>query len=412
MANKTGEGIPIPSVIDPPESMAVTLCVPKNTEHLAAFFGALYQLTIWTSWQRNGTNEGKQVADVWWRYFLSWDQSISDTECEDGMSNCCVEPQVTRRVNPETGLIEQSVNGGASWSPAAGTLSSYIVEPIPPVTSGVAGTKCDAATNLSGQVDAWIEQVTNDFDTATSLLEFALAVLTAVLTAVVTLVTAATLTAAEALFMATLGAALTAAWGAGKTVFTSYWTTEIKDGIFCDAYCNIGENGSFTDVQFSNFWADCNRHMPASPAKMLFMGFLSSVGRQGVNAMAATGMAADSDCDDCNCDDCPTRPYVAPGGGTEISWEECTLTASSFPDGSYHSIYIWFDNPVAPYDPNACGTVTSYNVVSGSGVAIGYNDCVTGDNHLPPQLLPTGAISQLWFSASAPFTVEIYVGAP
>ena len=62
-----GEGIPIPDVIDPPESMRVTLCIPKNRDHSAAFFGALYQLTIWSSWQENGTTDGRDLAAVWWR---------------------------------------------------------------------------------------------------------------------------------------------------------------------------------------------------------------------------------------------------------------------------------------------------------------------------------------------------------
>lgn len=409
MANKEGEGIPIPSVIDPPESMAVTLCVPKNTEHLAAFFGALYQLTVWTSWQRNGTNEGKQVADVWWRYFLSWDQSINDIDCEDGMSDCCTEPAITRRVNPTTGLIEQSTNGGATWTPAAGGINSYIVEPVPPVTSGVAANRCDAATNLSGQVQVWIDQVTNDFDTATTLLEFATAVLTAILAAVLTILSAGTLTAVEALVLPTIAAALTAAWGAGKAVFVAYWTTEIKDKILCAALCNIGDDGSFTDAQFSGFWGDVNSDLPPSPAKMLFMGFLSSVGRQGVNAMAASGMSADADCNDCTeCLTCPEkwhmRSDLADFARIDEVGEDYIICSAFAPLGGGGGYYI----VVQTGNPDNCCLFVSYEIISGGSIGFAGIDC--GQTSSPGFGIWTGhCINELLANSAAPFQIKLFL---
>jgi len=303
MTGAFGDGIPIPDVIDPPDSMPMTLCIPKNRDHMAAFFGALYQLTVWNSWQQDGTQHGKELAAVWWRYYLSWDRSMNDLECEDGMKDCCTDPAIILRVNPDTGNVEQSTDGGTTWTPQAGNLQSVIVMPVPPVTNGVANTKCDAASNVKGQVDVWIDQVSNDFDTATSLTEFATAVLIAILAAVLTVISAGALTPLEALVLPTLGAALAAAWGAGKVVFDAYWTTANRDQVFCAAVCTIGDDGSFTDAQFTAFWQRCNAHLPASPAKMLFMGFLSSVGRSGLCAMAASGTSADSDCSDCSCDD-------------------------------------------------------------------------------------------------------------
>jgi len=126
-----------------------------------------------------------------------------------------------------------------------------------------------------------------------------------------------------------LGAALAAAWGAGKVVFDNYWTTENKDIVFCAAVCTIGDDGSFTDAQFSEFWNRCNSDLPPSPAKMLFMGFLSSVGKQGLNAMAASGTSADSDCSDCSCPDCPdgcTVEWTFFGVTDVVKVSDCTYT--------------------------------------------------------------------------------------
>jgi len=311
MAKKTREGWQIPDVIDPPESMSVTICIPKNVVHMKAFWGALWELTFWNKWMEDDAHSGTEVASVWRRYFLSWKRSMSDLpDCEDGMGNCCVDGQIITRVNPTTGRIEQSADNGATWQPAKNTLEDVIVRPVPPVTSGVAGTKCDAATNLSVQVDGWIDQVSNDFTTAQSLVEFATAVFEAILAAVLVILSAGVLTPIQALIIPMIGAALAAAWGAGRTAFDAYWTTEIKDQILCAAYCSIGEDGSFTDAGFAEFWSKVNTDLPPSPAKMLFMGFLSSVGVSGVNAMAASGMSADSDCADCDCETCDPTSFI------------------------------------------------------------------------------------------------------
>jgi len=260
------------------------------------------------------------------------------------MSCCCDDKAKIFRINPTTGNVEQSTDNGTTWDPAAGGIQSVIVQPVPPVTSGVAGTKCDAATNVAGQVDVWIDQVSNDFTTAVSLLEFAIAVLGAILAAVLVVLSAGALTPLEALVLPTLGAALAAAWGAGKAVFDAYWTTEVKDKILCAAFCNIGDDGSFSDAQFSAFWNQVNADLPPSPAKMLFMGFLSSVGVAGLNAMAASGMAADADCSDCTeCLECEIDNWACSfwyGGdyltspstgtfGTEIARDATSITIQS-----------------------------------------------------------------------------------
>lgn len=363
------EGWELPDVIDPPESMEVTICIPKNVTHMKAFWGALLELTFWNNWQPDPEHKGTLVARVWYRYFLSWQRSMNELpDCEGGMAQCCVPPQITLRINPATGNVEQSPDGGNTWSPAAGGFQSVIVEPVPPVTSGVAATKCDAATNVSGQVQVWIDQVSNDFTTAVTLLDFGLAVIAAVAAAVLTVLTGGALAPVEALALAALGAALTAAWGAGKAVFDAYWTTEIKDQILCAAFCNIGEDGSFSEAQFSAFWNKVNSQLPPSPAKMLFMGFLSSVGKQGLNAMAASGMSADADCEDCVCsidcvvDDWAVKVFNGTPMGTIDSVGDNYIigTLTLHPDFGQYVFQIQ-----APTD-SACCVIDSIEVLSGA----------------------------------------------
>lgn len=406
MANPFGDGIPIPDVIDPPESMSMTLCIPKNRDHMSAFFGALYQLTVWNSWQQNGTQDGKELAAVWWRYYLSWNRQMSDIECEDGMSDCCTEQAIIRRVNPETGLLEQSTNGGSTWTPAAGGLPSYIVQPVPPITSGVAATKCDAATNVREQVSQWVTQVSNDFDTATTLLQFAELVVLAIVGAVLTILSAGALTAVEAAILAALAGALYAAWGAGKAVFDAYWVAEKLDIVLCAALCAIGDDGSFTDAQFSELWNKCNVDLPPSPAKMLFMGFLSSVGSAGLNSMAASGFSADADCSDCECSDF-MRLWVTPTGGTQVSWDGQFLVAEPVFAAGIYQLYVQTSEFNEDRPLGLCGHMLM-TVVSGAvdGLAAPW-PCGSDTPVTPVAPIESYCANRVLWRSSVPFVASI-----
>lgn len=415
MAENENKGIPIPDVIDPPESMSVTLCVPKNRDHLAAFFGALYSLTEWNSWQQNGTTDGKELAAVWWRYFLSWNRNMTDIECEDGMGKCCVDPQIIKRINPTTGQVEQSSDGGSTWTPASDGWPTVIVQPVPPVASGVAATKCDAATNVSGQVQVWIDHVVNDFDTATTLLEFGLALVAAIAAAVLAVLTDGLTIPLIAPTMAALGAALAAVWALGKTAFQDYWTTENKDAIFCAAVCNIGDDGSFTDAQFSAFWNKCNAELPPSPAKMLFIGFLSSVGAPGLNAMAASGSSADGDCSECNCDgDCGQDWIPYAGFGANMTTGEDGVGKYIQGDGELHSgVYYLIIHSLGGAN-DCCDLQQNRDGDGGAavGVSMLYNPCGTIDDgtHFVNFTTPVSC-NAVQIQGSAPFTSRIYFTA-
>lgn len=347
------QNFPIPAVIDPPKQ-CLCIQIPNHPDWKRVIAGCLFELSYWFNWERTGDNSGAQCAAVWKQVYSSIDWS--------DMSCCCDQPVLIYRINPDTGNVEQSSDGGTTWTPAAGGLQSVIVQPVPPVTSGVAGTKCDAATNVAGQVQVWIDQVSNDFTTAVTILEFATAVLEAILVAVVTILSAGTLTAAEALVLPTIAAALYAAWGAGKTVFDDYWTTDIKTKILCAAYCNISDDGSFTDAQFSAFWNKVNADLPAGPPKMLFMGFLSSVGAAGLNAMAATGSSADSDCSDCDCNPCadPCEIEWTFFGVTDIvKIDDCHYTMTT--TGVGHFAFTSGDQDLCCYFNNNVGFLGTWS---------------------------------------------------
>ncbi len=57
--------IPLPSNLAPDIFKCLPFNVPDDQEYIGMFFGALYQLTVWSSYDIDGTLAGKTVADVW-----------------------------------------------------------------------------------------------------------------------------------------------------------------------------------------------------------------------------------------------------------------------------------------------------------------------------------------------------------
>lgn len=334
------------------------VCIEINKQWIPYLIGMVWPARYPEYW--GGTLEQNRQARGDVRNLIN--QLMDVGECMPP-NYCCDDPYIIKRIDPETGQVQQSNDNGVTWSPATGGIPSYVVQPVPPVTSGVAGTKCDAATNLRTQCQAWVDQVSNDFDTAESLVAFGAAVLTAILAAVFAVLSLGALTAVEALVIPTIAAALSAAWAAGKAAFDDYWDGDALDIVLCAAYCNIGEDGSFTDAQFSAFWNECNTELPPNPAKMLFMGFLSSVSTAGVNTMAASGLSSDADCYDCGCDDCEGPAPQTSGFSTIIDFdpETCLWTFASIDSPIYAGEqFLGFDFG------EGCGVVTDLTLVSGT----------------------------------------------
>ncbi len=314
--------VPVTHVTDEP-----TICIPVNVDWIPAVLAMVSPARYPEFWAGTLSENRRARLEVQNLIYLISNGGFCD------MATCCTPPYIIQRINPETGMVEISTNNGDSWQPKPDGLPTVIVEPAPPVDNGVAATKCDAAQNAETQIEGWITHVTNDFDTAVDIFAFGSAVIAAIADAVLLILSAGTLTLIEAEIITAIGAAITGAWLAGKTIFSNYWTDDVKHQILCSLFNNIGDNGSFTDAQFSAFWADMNLHLPGAIAKMLFMGFMSSIGRQGLNAMAASGNSSGSDCVSCtpDCEDKFTWPTSTFGanGTVVIDNTEHSITAEA-----------------------------------------------------------------------------------
>jgi hypothetical protein len=347
MAKTTGDGIPIPDVIDPPESMQMTLCIPKNRDHMAAFFGALYQLTVWQSWQEDAAHNGTLVAQVWWRYFLSWNRSMNDLDCEDGMAKCCVPNPELKRIDPETERPQISYDNGATWQQSPDDTQNQITLLPPIVRSGSPSTKCDAATNAIQHINELITATGENLTTASDVFTLALAVAEALLALFLIIISAGTLTAPVVAVATAIWAAATGVFALGIDGYNAYWTTDKQDLIFCKIVCNIGENGQFTEAQYQTFRAEIKAALPASPAFDIIMTAINVGGAVGLSQMASYGSWATADCASCACGDCDLDLWTVQYG-TIVTRDAGHITASATIEGDGFYYFIAY-SPSAEY---------------------------------------------------------------
>jgi len=307
------------------------VCVQINQSWIPYIIGLLRPAKFpeyWSGTLAENRNARRDVQNLIYQF-----QNRED--CGDMASNqdCCIDIQVLTQVNVDTGNIEISIDNGLTWQPKGGTVKTFIPNPVPPVTSGVSANKCDAATNGMAQFQYWIDHTSDAFDIAVTLLEFAILVAGIIANAVLLIVTGGGITAFEAAIFEVLGAALAAVWAGGKTLFANYWTVEVKDNLVCALYCHIGEDGSFTEAQFQAFRRNIRDVMPAGAAKTLFLGFIDSVSRQGLNSMCASGATGDADCSDCSCNCNWNNWEIWIGGGTILTQTSSHIIVQGYDRG-------------------------------------------------------------------------------
>lgn len=407
MAKKDKGGIPTPNVIDPPETMEMTLCIPRNKDHMMAFFGALWELTMWDSWQPDEAHTGKELASVWYRYWTSWDRTMNELECEDGMAKCCTPNPELRRIDPETGRPQISYDNGVTWQASPDDVQSQITLLPPLVNVGGSKTKCDAATNASEHVNELITATGENLTAASNVFALAIGIAEAILALFLILISAGTLTAPVTAVATAIWAAATSLFAMGITAYNAYWTVDKTDAILCAIYCNIGENGQFTEEQYQAFRAKVKAVLPSSPALDIVLTSINAGGAVGMSQMASYGNAAEADCSSCLCGGCATfwvdkldSGYTY---GTIIEQtDEYVIVECHAPNvnGKYYgNIYT--------VDPDACCYLTDANIEVIEGTmtdGASWSDC--GSFSLVGGLFGERCVNWLQPLSTVPFTIK------
>jgi len=283
MSGKDG-GWALPETINPENEICVTLNIPDEPRYIAAFWGALYELTYWNNWQRDPDHKGAQVAAVWksiWLYY-SGIQGDCDAMC------CCPEP--LKRVLPD-GTVQTSTDGGLTWqnTPSADPRETSIL--FPPLPGEDGATKaCKAAENIVGMFQSNVEQFIDDLGVLTSIA----AVAAAVTSVIVIVLSGGTLLPA----VTALAAALTRAGASG---IAAAFTSEVWERLNCNIYCVMGEDGRLEQADLTAIKAKVNEDESGVAAEIL-NHLIDNYGIVGMNNLATLqGEGTGETCTECEC---------------------------------------------------------------------------------------------------------------
>jgi len=329
--------------------------------------------------------------------------SGTEGDCDD--MACCEPEPVLKRINEDTGRPQVSYDGGETWQPDPDD-PQYAVMQLPSIVTGDT-TKCDAASNALQHFTDVVNWSSSNIATAGTVYALGVAVATVLIEIMLLVVTGG----ASLVLVPTIAAMLmgvgTQVFELGQEGFDAYWDSDAFDIVLCALYCNIGEDGKFTEDQYQSWRTQVNSELPSSPARDFVMTTVNAGGAAGLSNMASYGGAADSDCSECPCAPCEMVLLGPPGAPVFEDLGDNTYRATSFIDGGSHVVYVWFNNFTGSYNVDLCGKIISRTIVSGAIDDIGgINLCTTGiyvENGDPS----INCCCQVFLNSNEPFVVDL-----
>jgi hypothetical protein len=140
---------------------------------------------------------------------------------------------------------------------------------------------------------------------------------------------------------------------------------------------------------------------------MLFMGFLSSVGTSGMNAMAATGMSADADCGDCDCGLCSLDNWdIYPGGDHDYGFitardNETGVITGTSADHTLSGQYFFI---MQTGDDEECCQILDIKI---DGVSVPFTGIKCSETFPVIPVIIGDCVHLLQYQSFDPFTVEV-----
>lgn len=295
MTSKTQKngGWILPAELTGYDLLCVQLKIPDEIHYRAAFSAALQSLCYWWNWEHtytHGDTRGGQAA-MYWRDIIDTYLCVENDPGSNGLGCGCGCKKPTNQRYTADGILEQSFDGGTTWE--RDTSDPRFNSPLYPPMSGSDGTdkRCLAAASAAKYIDREIVQKMNETDAAADLLLLIAA-------AVAILITGFT---AAPLVIALISQVIAFGVDATKAAFTS----GVWDTFRCILYCNMNDDGSFTEAQWQEIKTEIFDQLGSSIAGTFLRDTVNAFGPAGLTNAGRSGSATTADCSDCT--DCPTE---------------------------------------------------------------------------------------------------------
>lgn len=391
----------LPETVNP-DRICMSVNVPNDPYHIAAFRGALLTLASATNWANDSEHTAKDVAAVWDEIY----QEVSD----------CIMSLMDVRQNEEMPCKLEKTEDGETWEQWAdlqlcspririskgklqwfngtswgdlpnGGDERYDGESEPQWTDPPAGQDgaCLAAENLIASYVTMLTQTKAGLD--------AVATISGIVDIVAGYIGTQTLFP-PALIVLNISIAVGSLAALGSGAIDDLIDSPNVDVLKCIIKCHAGSDGAFTASEFDNIQDDIDDQI-TDPEKLIMKEWLNGYGPVGMTRAAAANGIMEGDCTDCDCG-CDT-PVLETFGGfdCEIIKTGCHYKILSVPNSTDNAQIIVFRNA----DIGVNFNITNITLSEPSGFSVYYNG--TGDPHVNVGIVgPLFQVGVEWFPES------------
>lgn len=364
-------------------------CLTKG--QVRAIMGMVEQWGWDTRWYSPSDEEISQVAIDKFSADLSWRLSMG----------CCGDGQdiVLQRLNPDTGMLEFSTDGGATWNTSGNDPRVGGIMQPPPITTGVSATKCDAATNAKNKILSIVLQMIAARATDASNSELG----TIAATILAGIFGSPVIGAIVAIF----GGVITLLIEADLETLTAAFDTTTATQLLCLLLANIEDDGSFSADGYAAVMSGLAA-VTNTTAQSVLRGIIGGLHEEGLTNCSALGLSSGSVCSECECD---LSLWGLLSNGSEVSRDEVSITIDGTLSGGFY--YMDLSNHPTDWDSHTdysedCCRWT-WEVNSGVLTETLYVPC--GDNYADGLIgigaQPTELANLLQFKSNVPFQVTV-----
>jgi len=235
---------------------------------------------------------------------------FKDLQVVFGMAqkNCgCDDKVVTgTRINPETGQIEQSTDGGTTWQPTPNNPYSSAVS-VPPLPGANGDTKkCKAANNIIDEMKRLTAVYGGYIGVLQTIFEIEKAIILEAATMLFIALGAEAIADALSTLISKAFDTAQALTHLSEAEWLAMFTEEKWDIARCILVCHGHDDGVYTQADWNAIRADMKEQLGATTYEM-GASLETTVyiwGLVGLNNAAATGQDSTTGCDDCPCGNC------------------------------------------------------------------------------------------------------------
>lgn len=344
---------PIPDEVMPENRVCVSFTIPDNDTYRQIVVGWMNQLCYYYNWEKDeGHNaiicsnlfkqsrseliqsltEGCMGDDMYFRMRINpEDNCTSEAQYEpDGdwipfMSQCCCgqNQPAQYQIDPLTGEINVSTDGGTTYDEYAESIYATAIEPAPLHGDDGDVKRCEAANNVVENLKDVQAGISANLALSYTLYDFAIAILVEIIALVLAGITGGALAVLVIPLIPKIIETARAIFGLSQAAYDALFTETVWTTVRCIAYCNVSANGKFS----ASAWATVKFELAdqlgagATQAGANLASMVDVWSLTGLNHAAAIGSGGEGNCDDCPCE-CVVKFEVITGEILETPYYE------------------------------------------------------------------------------------------